>query len=265
MLNSKARAQLERLVEAFRTGEVSEVVRRTVIPALDVPCSKWSLCNRVIVSLAGTDDARGYRQWQEVGRYVKKGAKAVYILVPWIVTKKDEEEDEEENGVRTLRGFLAKAVFRFEDTDGDPIERPEVEPRILPPLFEGAERFGLGVKYQGHQGRAYGYFAPGRRQIVLESHDEQTFWHELGHAAHTRVKGELKGGQDPKQEAVAELCATVIAGLYGSDWSGNCWQYIQGYSKNPLGLCLSVLSEVQDVLSEVLGQEQETAEEVGNV
>ena len=30
MLNAKAQAQLERLVEAFRTGEVSEVVRRRV-------------------------------------------------------------------------------------------------------------------------------------------------------------------------------------------------------------------------------------------
>jgi hypothetical protein len=116
MLHRKAQAQLERLVEAFRTGKVSEVVRRTVIPPLDVPCSKWSLCNRVLVSLAGTDDARGYRQWQGVGRQVKKGAKAVYILVPWIVAKKDEEEDEEEgNGVRVLRGGVsANLVHGFE-------------------------------------------------------------------------------------------------------------------------------------------------------
>jgi hypothetical protein len=258
MLHSKAQAQLERLVEAFKSGEIGEVVRRTVIPAADVPCSKWSLCNRVIVSLAGTDDARGYRQWQEVGRHVKKGAKALYILVPWIVKKKDDEEDDE--GTKVLRGFLGKAVFRYEDTEGEPIERSEVDPPTYPPLYEVAERLGLKVKYQGHQGDAFGYFAPGRKQIVLETHDQKTFWHELGHAAHERVKGQLKGGQDPKEEAVAELTATVIAGLYGSDWSGNCWRYLEEYSQNPLGLCLSVLSEVEQVLAEIfdLKSQEET-------
>lgn len=252
MLNDKAQVQLERLIEAFRTGEIGQVIQRTVIPALDVPCAKWSLCNRVIVSLAGTDDARGYLQWQEVGRYVKKGAKAIYILVPWMVKKQEEKNDEEENGIRILKGFLGKAVFAYEDTDGESIERPLIQPPTFPPLYEVAERFGLSVKYQGHQGRVFGYFAPSRSQIVLETHDEKTFWHELGHAAHLRIKGGLKGGQDPKEEAVAELSATVIAGLYGSDWSGNCWQYIQSYTKNPLGLCLSVLSDVEQVLNEIL-------------
>ncbi len=29
-----------------------------------------------------TEDARGFRQWEKVGRRVKKGAKAFYILAP---------------------------------------------------------------------------------------------------------------------------------------------------------------------------------------
>ena len=253
MLNEKAEKQLQSLVEAFRTGKIGEVVGRTVIPAADVPCAKWSLCNRVVVSLAGTDDARGYRQWREVGRHVKRGSKAIYISVPWYVKKK--EEDGEDEDARVLRGFMGAPVFRYEDTDGEPIERPETEPPELPPLYEVAERFGVSVKYQGHLGRAYGTFRPGESQITLESHDEAVFWHELAHAAHLRVNGALKNGQDPKQEAVAELSATVIAGLYGSDWSGNCWRYIERYSGDPLGVCLSVLSEVEKVLSEILGTE----------
>ena len=251
MLNGKAKKQLENLVDAFRTGEIGQVVERTVIPLADVPCAKWSLCNRVIVSLSGTDDARGYRQWKEVGRYVKKGSKAIYILVPWY-TKKPTEDAEEKDGERMLRGFMSAPVFRFEDTDGEPIDRPQMEPPELPSLFEVAERFDVKVRWQGHLGRAYGTFRPGEKEITLESHDEPVFWHELAHAAHQRVNGTLKDGQDPKQEAVAELSATVIAGLYGSDWSGNCWRYIQRYSGDPLGLCLSVLAEVEKVLGEIL-------------
>ena len=57
---------------------------------------------------------------------------------------------------------------------------------------------------------------------------------------------------------MAELTATVIAGLYGSDWSGNCWQYLS-HAVRPtqggaLALCLSVLSEVEQVLAEIFQQ-----------
>ena len=258
-LNENAKASLAALVEAFRTGEIGKVVERTVIPMADVPCAKWSLCNRVVVSLSGTDDARGYRQWKEVGRHVKKGSNALYILVPWYAKKQKEDDEEEGEDARVLRGFMGAPVFRYEDTDGAPIERPDTKPPELPPLFEVAECFGVSVKYQGHLGRAYGTFRPGESQITLESHDEAVFWHELAHAAHLRVNGTLKDGQDAKQEAVAELSATVIAGLYGSDWSGNCWQYISQQVRPSMGgalnLCLSVLSEVEQVLNEILGTE----------
>ena len=247
----KAHKQLGKLVEAF-PGGIGPVVRRTIIPPPEVPCSKWSLCNRVLVSLSGTDDARGYRQWQRVGRHIKKGSKALYIFVPRMIRQQPSERDEDDDSVLVLKGFSARPVFRVEDTEGAPIQRPHIEPLTLPPLIEVAERLGVEVRYQGHQGDAYGYFSPEGRKIVLESHDAPTFWHELAHAAHLRVRGPLKSGQDPEQEAVAELTATVIAGLYGSDWSGNCWQYIGRYTQNPLGLCLAVLSEVEKVLNVIL-------------
>ena len=252
-MSDKAKKQLGALVDAFRSGKIGEVVKRSAIPMPDVPCAKWSLCNRVLVSLAGTDDARGYKQWQEVGRHVTKGSKAVYILFPqYQKVKKEDAETGEVTESMVLVGFGAGPVFRYEDTDGEPIERTDPTPSDLPALYEVAERFGVSVRYQGHMGRAYGSFRPGAQSITLESHDETVFWHELAHAAHLRVNGALKGGQDSKQEAVAELSATVIAGLYGSDWSGNCWQYLQSYSGDPLSLCLSVLSDVEKVLAEVL-------------
>ena len=258
MLNNKAQEQLEKLVEAFRTGQIGEVIHRTVISPVDVPCSRWSLCNRVIVALSGTDDARGYRQWEEVGRHVKKGAKGIYILIPWVCATEGEEEGADKDTTRGLRGFVAKAVFAYEDTEGEEIEQPVVEPPQLPPLYEVAERFGLRVKYKSFDGNRFGYYDPEGGEIVLMTHQNKTFWHELAHAAHQRIKGTLKRGSDPKQEAVAELTATVIAGLYGSDWSGNCWQYVQVYSENPLGLCLSVLSDTGHVLNEILNPEVTT-------
>ena len=148
--NRSPDTSLKILVEAFKSGRIGQVIKRTVIPMPNVPCSDWSLCNRVLVSLAGTDDARGYRQWKQVGRHVKKGCKAIYILFPQY--RKVKEEDDQHD-VKTesmvLAGFGAGPVFRYEDTDGEPVERPQVEPPELPPLFNVAERFGIKVHYQG--------------------------------------------------------------------------------------------------------------------
>ena len=61
-----------------------------------------ALRNRLLMMLAGTEDARGFRQWEKVGRMVKKGAKAFYILAPRIIKVKDEETEEEKH---VLAGF----------------------------------------------------------------------------------------------------------------------------------------------------------------
>lgn len=86
-ITDKARQSLERLLSAFEQGHVPEALSRTVIPTLDVPCSRWSLNNRVLALLAQTQDARGVHQWSQVHRNVIAGRKAVYILAPLIVRK----------------------------------------------------------------------------------------------------------------------------------------------------------------------------------
>src|SRR5207248_5250966 len=65
----------ERLPAAIAT---TLILRQTS----DAPMTGWSLCNQLLVLLAGTTDARGYRQWEEAGRHVKQGSKAIRILAP---------------------------------------------------------------------------------------------------------------------------------------------------------------------------------------
>ena len=93
-LPDKAQVQLDQLLEAFRTGEVETAIAKNMIPRHpdDVrPCDAWSLSNRVMCWLSGTADARGYRQWKQMGRHVKKGCKAVYILAPNLKTFTEED------------------------------------------------------------------------------------------------------------------------------------------------------------------------------
>src|SRR5439155_14058117 len=60
-----------------------------------VPCRKWSWRNQLLVALAGHTDARGFRQWQEVGRWVSKGERSFQILAPILRTVRDEQTAEE--------------------------------------------------------------------------------------------------------------------------------------------------------------------------
>ncbi len=54
-------------------------MRQALINALARPSSKWSLRNRLLMLSAGTSDARGYRQWREVGRHVRAGSPRHFI------------------------------------------------------------------------------------------------------------------------------------------------------------------------------------------
>ena len=107
----KAKEALDRILKAYESGDVPEILSRVVIPPLNVLCSRWSLSNRMLVFLSGTDDARGFRQWNEVGRFVKAGTRALYILAPILVRKRKEDEPSDEEKV--LKGFHAVPVFRL--------------------------------------------------------------------------------------------------------------------------------------------------------
>ena len=39
--------------------------------------------------ISGTLDARGFKQWKEVNKFVKKGSQALYILVPRMVMREN--------------------------------------------------------------------------------------------------------------------------------------------------------------------------------
>jgi antirestriction protein ArdC len=262
-MNEKVKQILEKILASFESGDVPAALSVAVLPRLDVPCSKWSLCNRLICFFADTSDARGFRQWKEVGRFPKKGSKAIYILSPKHRKVKDEENEEEK---QILTGFVAVPVFRQEDTDGKPLEKPTLRPKELPPLIEVAEKWGISVNWQSYQGDGYGFFRPSTKEIVLATHDESVFFHEIAHTAHERVNGKLKPGQDWKQEVVAELTAAVLAHLYGKRTNdGACYRYIRSYvekaGKDVYRACLSVIADVGKCLEEIM-QEREVPEAI---
>lgn len=254
MLNEKVKQALESILQKFKSGDIPEAIAYSMFPIPNIPASRWSLLNRTLMFISGTSDARGFNQWKQANRYVKKGSKAITILAPRFIMEKTEDEEEKK---AVLVGFLAVPVFRVEDTDGEPLDYQKIELPELP-LIEVAKDWGISIKAIPGNYRYFGYFSQDRKEIALATKEESVFFHELAHAAHQKVLGELKRGQDWKQEIVAELSASVVCKMVGktSKHLGNSYQYIEGYSKEvnltPWQGCMKVISDTEKVLSLIM-------------
>lgn len=245
--------------------------------------------------ITGTRDARGYNQWQEVGRQVEEGAEAIRILAPQTYTKTVEEEseierlrdkgytseiEETEDGVKfeIMNGYRAVPVFPVEDTkemedfDGEPYRPEEVDytpsEEDLPELMPLAEKLGVEVEYDAARiGKAYGSY--GNDEIRLHTEEQQTFYHELAHRVDEELQDGLKPGQDPVQEACAELAAAVLTRMYEGEEAaqeGYSYEYLQNYSERDIDaedaydLALKVLGRVEKILKYVIEKAEEQQE-----
>lgn len=255
---------LETILGMFESGDdMPEAIASVMIARLEglAPMASWSLGNQLLALRAGTTDARGYRQWQAVGRNVAKGCKALYILGP--KTRKLTEKDAatgEESSRTIVSGFVGIPVFRFEDTEGMAIERENFDPPQLPPLHEVATALGVSVEYAPapHGCDYQGFYMPERERIVLVTHAERTFFHELAHAAHRRILNErgadLGGGQVLSQEVVAETVAATLCQLYG--FTGYLYagrEYVARYAEaakieSPAKAAMKCLADIQATL-----------------
>lgn len=97
------------LINMFKNEDFPQKLALTIIKRVDegIPSDKWSITNKLIMLLLGnTTDARGYKQWQEAGRHIKKGEKAFYILAP--NTKKIKNEISITNVLNTVQKVVEK-------------------------------------------------------------------------------------------------------------------------------------------------------------
>lgn len=255
-MNANVKNILESILERFKIGDIPTAVAFSLLPTADVPSAKWSLLNRTLMFLAGTKDARGIRQWNQANRYIKKGAKAFYILVPCFRKVEDAQTGKTEE---VLSGFRSRPVFRVEDTEGAALDYEQLTvPQDLP-LLERAKEWGISVKALPGNYRYYGRYCPDKKEIGLATQEECVFFHELSHAAHEKLKGDIKVGQDPYQEIVAEMSAQALCRLVGRqphDTLGNSYRYIERYAKelnqSPYTACLKVMAEAEGVLRLIL-------------
>ena len=260
----RAEGVAEKIVEAFKSGNIPKALAPVFVRRKDgVPCRAWSWGNQLICILNGTQDARGLKQWNTVGRTVKKGSKCFDILVPLMktVTAKDTETGEEKK-VQVLYGFGTAPVFSIDCTEG--AELPKVDVEVTQwmnslPLIEVARSWGLDVDaFNGLTGAPKGKYAR-KRAIALGVKNLATWAHELIHAADDRLGNLTERGQHWRSEIVAELGGAILLEALGQDYEsdrGGCFDYVQAYAKEagiePVQACMSVLKRTCDAVNLLL-------------
>jgi len=254
-LTPKAQAALDTVVAKFRSGDLSPVVQIARIhrdPADDCPMAHWSFGNIILAYVqTGSLDCRGYNQWTQVGRHVTKGAAAAFILAPQTVHKKQDGKPmlDDDGQPVTFTYYKPIPVHPDTNTEGDPLPKFDYTPDELPPLADLAAKMGIDVQWTPLPPDRLGSASADGKSIKVGTHDVKTWFHELAHAIHAHIEGGLKGGQRVDQETVAEFTATVLMWMYGyGDRTGNAWQYISHYSKDPITAIAQALGTVSQVL-----------------
>ena len=260
----KTTEALTMILERFESGDIPDAVALACYPLVDIPMVKWSMLNRLLVYFSGSQDARGIRQWNKIGRYPRKGSRAIHILAPVIRKEKDDQDGDRvgRDDEQVVRAFMLVPVFRVEDTDGKPVAYPELTLPELPFLTRATE-WGINVRPVAGSSYFYGAYAQGRKEIMLASPEESVFFHELCHSAHHRIMGKLTPGQDWRQEIVAELGAIVLCKLIGKEPDkalANGYRYIAHYAEkaklSPSAAAVRVLGDTEQVLGLILAQDR---------
>ena len=180
----------------------------------------------------------GSTGWKSLGRSVRKGEHAIWILAP--MTVRDREAEAEAGGkVMKVIGWKSVPVFDISQTDGDELPEPVK-------LLDGDEPEGLFAELTGvalslgitsvtdaDLGKANGVtYADGRIEIHPDRTGLQrvkTLAHEIGHwvLGHTTSECELTRGQ---RELEAESVAYVVMGQLGVDSGEYTFGYVAGWA-----------------------------------
>lgn len=252
-LSDKAQLSIQKLIQKFKEGDISaisSVARLRLDPR--APAHKWSFTNKILAYMqAGELDCRGFGQWKETGRQVKKGSKAVYIIRPITVKQTVVENGQEKENLLCV-GFSTIPVFKASDTEGERLIST-YHPIVFPPLIHLAKRFEIDVSFVPVTSDRYGDCTLDGTKIRLGSHDPSIFFHELTHAIHAKLEGRLSKTQMEQQEIVAEFTSAVLMDLYGiRDNSGNAWEYISHFSKDPFVAISKAMGTIEKVLQVLL-------------
>jgi antirestriction protein ArdC len=196
----------------------------------------YSLLNQLLASsqLKGRGQniapIASYKKWQELGRQVKKGSKAIALLMPVIVNKKDAQGQKTDD---KMQFFITRNNwFSLDDTEGAEF-KPEVKIAAWDKDKAMAALNITEAPFEYVIGNAQGY-AKDRSVAInpLAILPHKTRFHELAHIVlgHTKENALMSDSENtPKsiKEVEAESVAYILCELLGLEGVKESRGYIQ--------------------------------------
>jgi hypothetical protein len=227
---------------------------------------RYSANNTLLILLQRPDATAvaGYREWQQMGRQVRQGSQAIWILAPnKYKTEIENEETGEREAAFKLRGFRPAGVFALEDTDGPELPKPALLAGEAPrAIWDGVvgllQEHGYSASREEIETRANGDTNPQTKRVRVDSRLSpfqalKTLIHEHHHVAlgHVNSVEEYRRHRG-LQEVEAESATYVAMGALGFDTSAYSFDYITGWANGDPKLLMTTAERVLDAAHETI-------------
>jgi len=246
----------EQLVAALQQGH-SEALT-TYLKAIG-RFHRYSLYNVLLIASQKPNASyvTGFRTWNRLGRFVKKGERGIMILAP-IARRRPENADEtDKESSPAIAGFRAAYVFDVSQTDGQ--ELPQIGSVYGDPqhyterLRSFAETHGIVVQYSGEIAPARGVSSGGKVTLLpgqSPAEEFSTLAHEIAHELLHR--GDRRENLTKRvRETEAEATAFVVCDAVGLETGSAACDYIQLW-KGDAQLLVQSLGYVREAASKML-------------
>lgn len=225
----------------------------------------YSFSNTLLIVNQRPDATRvaGFKTWEKLGRFVRKGEKALWILAPRFYTKAERQQDEdqgddEQSDERKVAYFRPVPVFDISQTDGEPL--PAVVTKLDGDDDDGffdrlrtySESRGCPVTVDAIASRVNGYFSPADNRIVIAEGLSpvqacKTLAHEIAHSLlHNEI--EVYRAHRADCELEAESVAFIVLNHAGIDSGAYSFGYVttwQGGHKDALKALRACAGRIQ--------------------
>lgn len=226
-----------------RTLTSMAVLGRTSIARLSFRNFLLLVSQRPNVAHAAT-----FQAWRAMGRAVRKGERASYVLKPRFARRSEESADDD----KQLVGFGVLPLFALEQTDGPPLEVAVKPCDISSPdsFAHSVERLrAVALAHCPHVASidlrprlpeddvgTYGWFNRRTQSIVVltDTSPQQQFATLVHELAHAILHGAEEHHARSRKEVEAESTSFVVCHALGLDTSGFALPYVASWAEGDL-------------------------------
>lgn len=218
----------------------------------------YSFNNCVLILMQCPEASRvaGYKKWQEFGRQVRKGEKAIQILAP-VPHKKVVQDGDEEKVIR-WNTYRVVSVFDVSQTDGDDL------PEICRTLTDGVDGYedmirrltdysAVPVVFEAINGSTKGYYSKADNKIAVKENMSQaqtikTLVHEI---AHSLMHADSDKDRSTK-EIEAESVAYTVCQHFGIETGEYSFGYLASWSGGDRDALKKSMAAIQQTADKII-------------